>query len=314
MKFATNRPIDIIVVTSSGAVTNTNAFYIFSAPPTMTNLAVDPIGGTTNTIFTFTAYYYDPEGNACDIANGYPKIITTVDGQLYSSEQMNFVSGNEYSYSMRLSESYHVSNYILVKALSGNQSIRRIPRTQTNLVVRVDSSVDMPSDFKVIDRDRDYITIQWAVNDVYAINQVIYWNTNSPSIAGKYVVLPVATNTYTITKLKFDTKYYVLIRTIDDIGNSADSKEYEVETLGYPDPSEGAFAYPNPAGRGEKIRFNSLRPGTSIKIYTIYGELIRELDKHIWAPSDDIASGVYIAVYEDVFGERKIVKFIYGVK
>jgi len=77
----------------------------------------------------------------------------------------------------------------------------------------------------------------------------------------------------------------------------------------------GAFVYPNPyyADRHECIYFDRLTEDSVIKIFTIAGELVKEI--HVtsspqrWdVKKDSLASGIYIYLIKDPAGNKKVGK------
>ncbi|MEW6102852.1 MAG: T9SS type A sorting domain-containing protein [bacterium] len=78
--------------------------------------------------------------------------------------------------------------------------------------------------------------------------------------------------------------------------------------------NSNAFCYPNPyrkneEGQGRFIYFDRVSLGAIIKIYTIAGELIAEIDvekcPEIWEVPRDIASGIYIYTITEGRGGKK---------
>jgi len=122
-----------------------------------------------------------------------------------------------------------------------------------------------------------------------------------------------------------------MILTISD--NSMESVDIEVKDLTgtwQDDDSDGvlafvdpnfdpsavprAYAYPSVFDKGGTVVFTLVSPSSRIRIYNILGVLVKEIpagENPRWTPSEHIAGGYYIAVYDDKNGKRVQVRMIY---
>ncbi len=228
---------DVIVKTSGGSDITNQAVYIINSHADIvysgTNApSVSPSYGNCSTTFTFRVHYADAEGDPPD--SGYPKLVIETNGEIWNIFSMNTnVSTGSWSnrlceYQTTIPECTNISNYFIVKALTGNTT--EYTTTKFHLVERVDCHAT-PVTIKYFVTNATSIKIIWQNPDDFETNHTIYYSTTSPAYpGGNHISVSGSSTNAILTGLQPDTKYYIVIRTFDMFGNATNTEETNVTT------------------------------------------------------------------------------------
>ena len=158
-------------------------------------------------------------------------------------------------------------------------------------------------------------TITWQT-DKPATSQVTYGKTTSYGMKTGLDTVLVRFHNQTLMGLSPNTKYHFQTESIDESGNLGVSEDYTFITASLEEEKDVTIVYPNPwvgnKARSPKIYFVNLSKVATLRIYTISGELIKEL-KHKDTTDGgsaewdilEIASGVYIYCIKSPSGVKK---------
>lgn len=240
--------------------------------------------GRTTTSFTCRAYYHDNESDPP--ASGYPKIVTIMLG-LFQTNSLSTNISLGAGWSNRLCQtnftisvqSSKISNYFLVKAITGNTNLQIIPSIK--LITRVTNSARPATGLLQVNHSESSITISWTINEPYIASQTIFWNSSSPAINGNFVLLNKSVNSYQINNLSDGVDYHFVIRTFDLMGDFADSTEQVFTTVAF--PKDKLAIWNNMISRDHpqaKIFVNNPNNPSAViivNIYTLYGKLVKQL-------------------------------------
>lgn len=282
----------IIVTTWGGKAVTNKAVKIINAYADIVSIgvkapSVSPDKGKTTTSFTFNVYYRDIENDPPD--QDYPKIVTTRNGipVFTNSMSTNISTGDwtngrlcECSFTIPFEHS-NISNYFLVKASSGNTNEHKT--ASFKLISRVDESVLPAINLARTKVSSTSLTVKWTIQEPFISSQVIYWSLTPASVSsGSSIALLKNVTSYKIESLTPGKDYYIVIRSLDDIGNYSDSSEAVFQTLGQT-PTEKLEIWNNKitedAPKAQIWINNPENPlaNITIKIYTLYGKLVKKL-------------------------------------
>ncbi len=214
-----------------------------------------------------------------------------------------------------------VSYHWEANAVKGNTNYVEYPTNKPYPTITIDDTP--PAGVTVTENNItvDSTKIIWTASsssDLALSPYTLEWGT-SITYGSSSSALSQTTKFYNITGLEQNTKYYYKLTISDDVGNTVEETG-DFTTIEVPGACvTEAYAYPSIADKGESIQFTYAKVGTEIKIYNITGALIETVNANSfnigeWIPKSDIAAGIYFAVYENKAGEKKEIKFVYGVK